>query len=84
MRAETKMQAQLAALVFMMTNAVLFGAGIIAVLTIPGLHDQAGPWIAGVVVVSVVLSAPISWLIAPRLRLRYWKRRDAGQRHAAV
>jgi hypothetical protein len=83
MRAETKMQAQLAVLVFMMTNAVLFGIGLIAVLSIPGVYGRAGPWIIAVVAASIVLGAPISWLIAPRLRLRYWKRREAEERHAA-
>ena len=33
---------------------------------------------------SFLLAAPVSWLIAPRLRLRYWKQREAEHRHAAI
>ena len=84
MRAQFRTQAQLATLVFMMTNAVLFGAGVITVLTVPATQANAGPWIVGVVVASFVVGAPISWLIAPRLRLRYWKQRAAEQHHAAL
>ncbi|HVZ53273.1 MAG TPA: hypothetical protein VG986_15010 [Pseudolabrys sp.] len=84
MRAQTKTQAQLATLVFMMINAVLFGIGVIAVLTIPATRADAGPWIVAVVIASVLVSAPVSWLIAPRLRLRYWKQRAAQQHHASL
>lgn len=84
MRAQFKMQAQLATLVFMMTNAVVFGVGVITVLSIPATEANAGPWIVGIVVASVVLSAPISWLIAPRLRLRYWKQRAVEQHHTPI
>lgn len=82
MRAETKMQAQLAAMVFMMTNAVVFGVGLVAVLSVPALNGNTGLWIAAVVIASFLLAAPASWLIAPRLRLRYWKRKAADHHHA--
>jgi len=75
MSAETKTRAQIAALVFLMTNAVLFGAGLITVLTVPSLNENAGPWIALVVAASFILAAPISWIVAPRLRARYWRHR---------
>jgi hypothetical protein len=28
------------------------------------------------VVASFAISAPLSWLIAPRLRARYWRKRE--------
>ncbi len=65
----------IAALVFMMTQAVLFGVGVVLVLATP-LSEFAMtlmPWVVGI---STVVSLPISWLIAPRLRLRYWRRRE--------
>jgi len=77
------MRLQLAVMVFMMTNAVLFGLGIVAVLSIPESNGDAGPWIATVVIASVAVAAPFSWLIAPRLRLRYWKNKEAEHQHAA-
>jgi hypothetical protein len=62
---------QIAALVFMMTNA--FGIGILPILMIPALADHAFEAIPAVVVASFLISAPLSWLIAPRLRARYWR-----------
>jgi hypothetical protein len=63
---------QIAALVFMMTNAVAFGIGIVAVLMIPALSNNAFAIVPAVVIASFLISAPLSWLIAPRLRARYW------------
>ncbi|MEF2553381.1 hypothetical protein VQ042_18790 [Aurantimonas sp. A2-1-M11] len=65
---------RIALLLYGMTNAVIFGAGIILVLSFPEI-SEAWPYIIPVVVVaSFVIAAPIAWLIAPRLRAR--KQRD--------
>jgi len=42
MTAETWKRVQIAALVYTMTNAVMFGAGLIVVLMIPALNEYAG------------------------------------------
>ncbi|MCK9915309.1 hypothetical protein MXD81_39735 [Microbacteriaceae bacterium K1510] len=76
MQTDTKMRVQLAALIYIMTSAVLFGAGLITALTVPALSAQAMYAIPVVVVLSVVLAAPIAWLLAPRLRARYWRDRQ--------
>jgi len=54
-----------------MTNAVIFGAAINTVLNVPALSTNAYFWIPVVVVASLILAAPIAWLIAPRLQARY-------------
>lgn len=74
MTAETSTRVQIAALIYSVTNAVLFGAGLVLVLTLPVLNADAGFWISVVVAASLVLSAPIAWWMAPRLRARYWRR----------
>ena len=74
MTAETWKRAQIATLVYSMTNAVMFGAGLIAVLMIPALNEYAGFWISVVVVASLILAAPFAWMIAPQLRARYGRR----------
>lgn len=62
------------ALVSLMTNAVLFGAGAIAVLSVPALNEQA-KYLLPVVIVASFLLAPIAaWFIAPRMRARNWPR----------
>jgi hypothetical protein len=80
MSTDTKTRVQIAALIFVMTNAVLFGVGLITVLTVPALSAYAGINIAIVVALSFLLAAPIAWLIAPRLRARYWRRRARDER----
>jgi hypothetical protein len=64
---------QITVLVFMMVQAVVFGVGTIIVLAMPltAFAMQLMPWVVGI---SVVISAPLSWIIAPRLRARFWNR----------
>jgi hypothetical protein len=73
MQQETKTRVQIAVLIYTMTNAVLFGAGLIAVLSVPALSEQAMVLIPAVVALSLVIAAPVAWLMAPRLRARYWR-----------
>ncbi len=68
---------QIALLVFMLTSAVTFGVGIVLVLAIPALSAQAFVLIPVVVVTSFVIGAPLAWIIAPRLRARYWRGQPA-------
>lgn len=62
----------IAALLYPVVNAVLFGFGIIPLLSIKALSQQATTLMPTVVIASLILAAPIAWFIAPRLRLRYW------------
>lgn len=77
MTQDTAVRTQISMLIFAMTNGVLFGAGLITVLMVPALNANAGFWIAVVIAASLVIAAPFAWLIAPRLRARYWRRRQA-------
>ena len=70
----TRNRLRIAVLIYSMTNAVIFGAGIIAVLNLPTLSVNAYIWIPVVVIASLVLAAPFAWLIAPRLQARYDRR----------
>lgn len=67
----TVARARVAALVFSMVNAVVFGTGLVAVLSIPALSAHASFWIPAVVAASFLLAAPLSWLIAPMMMLRF-------------
>ena len=71
---------QIAAMVFMMTNAVAFGVGLLPVLLIPSLAQNAFTTVPAVVIASVVVSAPLAWMIAPRLRARFWKQHEQQAR----
>jgi len=62
--------------VSMMVNAVIFGTGAITVLSIPALAAQAKYLLPLVIVISFVAAPFIARLIAPRMRLRNWRRRD--------
>lgn len=64
-------------LVFMLTTSLVFGAGIVPVLAIPALSAHAFVLVPLVVVASFVIGAPLAWILAPRLRARYWRGQPA-------
>jgi hypothetical protein len=66
----------IAAMVYMMVQAVIFGGGVVLVLATP-LQAEAMTLIPVVVVVSSIVSIPISWLVAPRLQARFWRAKGA-------
>ena len=76
MTPDTAVRTQIAALIFAMTNAVLFGAGLITVLMLNMSTQATGIGIAAVTAFSFLVAAPASWLIAPRLRARYGRQRE--------
>lgn len=63
-------------LIFGMTNAVLFGTGLITVLLVRSWAEQAIYLIPLVVVGSFLLAFPIAWWIVPWMRARYERRRS--------
>ena len=65
---------QIAALVFMSVQAVIFGVGMLVILLSP-IQSNAMAAIPTMIAVSFMASATIAWLIAPRLRQRYWRAR---------
>lgn len=69
----------IAAMIFPVVNAVLFGLGTIPLLSIAALAEQASTLFPYVVAGSLLLAVPIAWLIAPRLRLRYWRERERAE-----
>jgi hypothetical protein len=83
MTRETRTRAGIAVLIYSMASGVLFGAGLILVLTLPVLNANAGFWISVVVGASFILAAPIAWWMAPRLRARYWRQTIAAN-HAPL
>ena len=69
---------QISAMVFLMVQAVLFGAGLLAILLTP-LRDHAMIAMPVMIASSMALAAILSWQIAPRLRARYWRRRGMSR-----
>jgi hypothetical protein len=67
----------IAGLISMMVNAVVFGTGAIAVLSIPALSSYAAYLLPIVVVLSFAVSPFIAWAMAPMLRSR-WQRQHSG------
>jgi len=57
MTREPMTRVRIAVLIYSMVNAVLFGAGLIFVLTLPVLSANAGFWISVVVGASLILAA---------------------------
>ena len=74
MTRDTRIRLALAVLVFMNLQAVVFGFGMMAALYYPNQSGDSGFfWIPVVVAVSSVISAALSWWIAPHLRARFWR-----------
>lgn len=64
---------QIAVVLFIIIQSVMFGAGIVVLLATPLSREteELLPWmIAG----TALLSAAASWWLAPRLRARTWRR----------
>ncbi|MGB3878280.1 MAG: hypothetical protein WA980_20705 [Shinella zoogloeoides] len=57
-------------LVSMMVNAVVFGAGAIAILAAPVLNEHAKYLLPAWIVVTFLVSPVIARFMAPNLRLR--------------
>ncbi len=69
---------QIAAIIFMMVQGVFFGIGVVIVLATP-LKASAAQLIPLVIGVSVLLSAPTAWLIAPLMRSAHQRKHDARE-----
>lgn len=61
----------IAALIYPMIQAVVFGAGLLGLLVAGAPMSAYAPTIAA----TFVVTAPIALLLAPRLRSRAWRRR---------
>ncbi len=61
----------IAALLFMMVQAVFFGIGAIILLATP-LKDRAAELMPFMIAITIAISLPVSWWLAPRLRARFW------------
>lgn len=64
---------QIAAMIFLMAQAVIFGALTVVVLASP-LSREAMALMPWVVAGSALVAMPFSWWLAPRLRARTWRR----------
>lgn len=71
MNRDMKARLSVAAMVYAIVNAVVFGVGLISVLLLPALAVHSFFWISAVVVCSFVISAPIAWFIAPSMMIRF-------------
>ena len=68
---DNRARLRVAALIYCMVNAVVFGIGVLLVVSIPALMSHAFFWIPALVVSSFAISAPLSWIIAPWMMMRF-------------
>ncbi len=83
MERQTDTRFRIAALIYSMVNALIFGLGLVVVLTVPSLSADAAIWVPLVVVSSLALAVPVAWWLAPRLRARYGRRATGERVNAA-
>ncbi|MBP8246975.1 MAG: hypothetical protein KAX56_08925 [Phenylobacterium sp.] len=60
----------IAGILSLMVAGVLFGMGAIPVLMIPALSAKANVLLPIVVILSIILTPPIAWKLAPKLRAK--------------
>lgn len=68
----------IAAIMFPVVNAVLFGIGTVTLLSVPALAEHVNALFWMVVAASFLIAVPVSWFLAPRLRVRYWRKREGA------
>ena len=78
MNNDNRARLQVAALIYGMVNAAVFGVGIIAVLSTAALMSHAFFWIPALVASSFVISAPLAWFIAPWMMMRFIRAKSTG------
>ena len=71
MNNDNRARLRVSALIYCIVNAVVFGIGVIFVVGLPALAAHAFFWIPAIVVSSFVISAPLSWFIAPWMMMRF-------------
>jgi uncharacterized protein (DUF983 family) len=71
MDSDKQARLRIAALIYLIVNAVVFGVGLISVLMTPTLAQHAFFWIPAIIVTSFALSAPLAWFIAPSMMMRF-------------
>ena len=76
MTTENRARLRVATLIFTMVNAVVFGVGLVAVLTTPMLAQHLFFWIPAIVIGSFVVSPPLAWFIAPMMMQRFIQSRQ--------
>jgi len=77
MTSDNHARLRVAALIFTMVNAVVFGVGLVTVLTTPSMAQHAFFWIPAVIVTSFILSPPLAWFIAPMMMQRFIQARHS-------
>jgi hypothetical protein len=81
---ELSTRSRIGLVIYGMTNAVLFGIGIVLVLSMEALSQHAWVLIPLVVAVSLILAWPVAWWVAPRLRKPLWRRRELAAKGEPV
>jgi hypothetical protein len=71
MNSNSRARLRVAALIYLLVNVVVFGAGLLSVLMTPALVQHAFFWVPAIIVTSFVFSAPLAWFIAPLMMMRF-------------
>ena len=74
MSREIGARAQLALLFFTTLNIAAFTAIVYVAMLSPELLNDAGYWIVGGMLASVLITAPLSWALAPYITEKWRKR----------
>jgi len=71
---------QIALLLYSTLNIALFTAGVYIVMLNPSLTEEAGFWIAVIVVAGLLVTAPFAWCMASCLCGDRWRKKFVAVR----
>ena len=74
---DNRARLRVSALIYCMVNAVIFGVGVISILSIPALARYSLLLMPAAVVASLAIAAPLAWFIAPWMMMRFSKANSA-------
>lgn len=74
MTREIGLRTQIALLIYTSLNVLLFTVAVYAVMMSVTLNAHAGFWLTAFVAVSLVVTAPLAWALAPRIRPDWQKK----------
>ncbi len=69
------MRSQIALLFYTTLNIIIFTAAIYAVTIFPPLEKNAGLWLTGIMVVSLVVTAPMAWCLGKCILPAAWRKK---------
>lgn len=79
MPGEIGVRAQIALLLYTTLNIAVFTVALYVVMPSPTLNEHAGLWLTVTMIASLLVTAPLCWMVAPHINGK-WRKKIVAQR----